>query len=187
MLQIYTGNGKGKTTAALGLALRARGAGLKTAIIFFNKGGNFYSERRILKKIGVNWQAFGRKRFIEGHNTKGHERVTNKTRKAGWFIFGVTDKDKEEGRKAIKAANNLLKKSFDVIILDEICSAVGLGIVDLADTLRLIKKRPKNTELVLTGRNCPKALIKLADLVSEAKEIKHYFKKGVKARRGIDY
>ncbi len=173
MIHIYTGDGKGKTTAALGLAIRATGAGLKTAIIYFDKGGAHYSERKLLKKIGIDFFA------------SGLDRVDKKT---GRFRFGVITEDKKEARRGLAAAGKLLKSGkYDLVILDEINPAVNLKMLTLEEVLAVIKGKPRATELVLTGRNAPKEFLELADLRTEMKLVKHYFYKGIRARRGIDY
>lgn len=167
MIQVYTGNGKGKTTAALGLALRACGAGLKVYIGQFLKNG-CYSEIKALKKIkNINAQQFG----------------------LGCFIKKPTDKKNLLLAKngLVKIKEIITKKIYDIVILDEINVALELKLLELSDVINLIKNTPRKTELVLTGRNAHPAIIKIADLVSEIKDIKHYYKKGVKARKGIEY
>lgn len=167
MIQVYTGNGKGKTTAALGLALRAVGAGQKVFICQFAKG-RIYNELKALKKIkDIKIEQFGRRCFI---------RKSPEDADIQMALCGLK-----------KAAQIIAKKKYRVVILDEINIAVKLGLIPLGDLLRLIKHTPENTELVLTGRYANQAVIKLADLVSEVKEVKHYYSKGVKARRGIEF
>jgi cob(I)alamin adenosyltransferase len=176
MLQIYTGNGKGKTTAALGLAVRAVGAGKKAAIVYFDKGGEFYSERPVLQE-----------RFrgdIEIFVT-GLERFDPKL---GTFRFGVTEDDRVEAERGLMVARDLLEhQRHDLVVLDEIVSSLDTGAVTLEQVMRLVDARPDSMELVLTGRGCPPELRKRADLVSEIKDVKHYLRKGVKARKGIDF
>ena len=167
MIQIYTGNGKGKTTAALGLALRAAGAGLKVYIGQFVKRGN-YSELKALKKLkNVRIEQFGRSCLVKKRPGK---------------------KDLEaacRGLKKIKAA--ISKQGCDVVILDEINVALKLKLIRIEDVVELIKEAPEDIELILTGRGAPREILQSADLVSEIKEIKHYFRKGIKARKGIEY
>lgn len=171
MIQLYTGDGKGKTTAALGLVLRAVGAGKQVAIIQFDKGGERYSERTALERF-PEVQAF----------------VTGLDRREGkGFRMGVTDEDKQEGERGLVILDDVLKQSFDLIVLDEINTSTSLGIVDEQRVLDVLKNRPESVEIVLTGRNAPQSFIDLADLVSEVKMIKHYFYKGVSAREGVDY
>ncbi len=172
-IQIYTGDCKGKTTASLGLAMRARGRGLKVAVIFFDKGGFDYGERDSLKKLGVDFWVTGCIRF-------------DSVKKE--FRFGVEDEDIAEGAKGLMIFRQLLKDNkYDIVILDEINSSLALGIVEQEKFLEIIKDRPKNMELILTGRNVPQELIEIADLVTEMKMIKHYFYKGIEAREGIEY
>ncbi len=166
MIQVYTGNGKGKTTAALGLAVRAAGCGLKVYIGQFLKGRN-YGELRVLKKIkNIKVEQFGRTCFIKKK---------------------PSCQDIELAKRGLEKIRNVIsKKAYNVVILDEINIALNLGLIKLKDVVLLIKNTPKKTELVLTGRYAHPEIIKIADLVSEIKEIKHYFHKGIKARKGIE-
>jgi len=167
LIQVYTGNGKGKTTAAFGLALRAAGAGLNVYIGQFAKG-RCYNEIKALKKISnIKIEQFGRRCFIK----KSPEKIDVQMANAG-----------------LKRAGEILRgKKHQLVILDEINIAVKLKLVTLSGLLSLIKNLPKTTELVLTGRCAHPKIIKLADLVSQVKEVKHYYAKGVKARRGIEF
>jgi len=166
LIQVYTGNGKGKTTAALGLALRAAGAGLKIYIGQFVKG-KYCSELNSLKKIkNIRIEQFGRACFIKRKPTK---------------------KDLEFAQTGLKKIREIIAQgAYDLVMLDEINIALKLNLIKLKDVLDLIKKTPKNIELILTGRYAPGAILKAADLVTEMKAIKHYYKKNVKARRGIE-
>ncbi|MFC1671167.1 cob(I)yrinic acid a,c-diamide adenosyltransferase [Spirochaetota bacterium] len=168
-IQIYTGNGKGKTTAAMGLALRASGAGLKTIIIQFMKG-QYYSELDAVKllKDYIKIEQFGSRSF----------------RKPG-------DKDSREhhelAKKGYARAMEVLKgNDYSIIILDEIITSLKSGLITLEEIFKLIEIKPENIELILTGRGAPEELIKKADLVTEMKEIKHYYNEGVDARVGIE-
>lgn len=167
MIQIYTGNGKGKTTAALGLALRASGAGLKVYIGQFIKGKT-YSELKSLKTIPwVKVEQYGSGCFIR-HKPK--------------------QKDIDLASEGLKRIREIVaQKKYKLVILDEINVALHFGLLKVNQIIQLFKTTPKNIELVLTGRQAPPELIKLADLVSEVKEIKHYYKKGAKARKGIEF
>ncbi len=172
MIQLYTGDGKGKTTAALGLVLRAVGAGGKrVAIIQFDKGGERYSERKTLERFPEV------KVFVTGLDR----------REGKGFRMGVTDEDKQEGERGLVILDDVLKQNFDLIVLDEINTSTSLGIVAEQRVLDILKNRPESTEIILTGRNAPQSFVDLADLVSEVKMIKHYFFKGVSAREGLDY
>ncbi len=167
MIQVYTGKGKGKTTAALGLALRAAGAGKKIFIGQFVKG-RCYSEIKSLKKIGnIRIEQFGRRCFIK----KSPEKIDIQMALAG-----------------LKRLNEIIAaRKYWMVILDEVNIAVKLKLIPLASLLELIKHTPKKVELVLTGRYAHPMIIKIADLVSKVGEVKHYYNKGVKARRGIEF
>jgi cob(I)alamin adenosyltransferase len=166
MIQVYTGNGKGKTTAALGLSLRAAGAGLKVYIGQFIKKGN-YCELKALKKIkNIKAEQFGRGCFIRKSPTKA---------------------DRELAQKGFRRIKKIIEgKNYDVVILDEVNVALKVGLLDLRDLLKLLHSSPKKTELILTGRYAHPRVIKAADLVSEIKEVKHYYRKGTKSRIGIE-
>ena len=166
MIQVYTGNGKGKTTAAFGLALRAAGAGRKVYIAqFLKKGG--YSELIALRKVKkIKIEQFGTGCLIKNKLSKTDILLANK------------------GLNTVK--KKIRSKKFDLIILDEINIALHYKLLNLQDVLKLIKI-PQYLDLVLTGRYCPKEIIKQADLVSEIREVKNYFKKGTKARKGIEF
>jgi len=171
-IHIYTGDGKGKSTAALGLAIRAFGAGKKVAIVYFDKGGQNYNERKILDKLG-----------IEYHVT-GLDRINPETKE---FRFGVLPKDKVEAERGLEIVEELFKKDFGLIILDELNLATSLGMLKISKVLALIDSKPEKLELVITGRNADKEILDRADLITEMKLIKHYFDKGVEAREGIEY
>ncbi|MFA5356141.1 MAG: cob(I)yrinic acid a,c-diamide adenosyltransferase [Candidatus Omnitrophota bacterium] len=167
MIHVYTGNGKGKTTAALGMALRAAGAGLKVYICQFAKGRS-YSELRSLKKLkNIKIEQFGTTCFIR--------------RKAGRKDIKLAQDGLRHAEKAIRGGK------YDMIVLDEINIALHLGLLVKKDILGAMKAAPARIELVLTGRYAHPEVIKAADLASEIKELKHYYKKGVKARRGIEF
>lgn len=178
-LHIYTGNGKGKTTAALGLLCRAVGAGYKVALIQFDKGcpdeKDYYSERNLLRKIkNVDLFFYGCSRFD----------LNNK------FRFSVTDEDKAQAQKGLKIAEQILQmKSYQLIILDEIITAAHTGLISQKDIMHLIEIYKKNRiyELVMTGIEPFDELIKIADLVTKMENIKHYFQTGRRALKGIDF
>jgi len=167
-VQVYTGNGKGKTTAALGLCLRAVGAGKKIYFGQFMKDGDYSEITALTKRFPeVTYAAFGTKGFIR----KGSER----------------DGDAacaQEGLATARAA--LASGEYDVVVLDELCVALFMELVSLDSVLELIDVKPTHTELILTGRYAHPKVIDRADLVSEVCEIKHYFTKGVDARIGIE-
>jgi cob(I)alamin adenosyltransferase len=169
LVQVYTGNGKGKTSAAFGLALRAIGRGLKVYIIQFIKGGFDYGELYMIDKLpNLTLKAFGRGKFVT---------------------------EKPPGKEDVKFAEdalNLAKKvvgsgEYDIVILDEINVALNLKLIKTEDVVELMKSKPKHVELVLTGRCAPNEIIEVADLVTEMREVKHPYSKGFQARKGIEY
>lgn len=203
-VQVYTGDGKGKTTAALGLALRAIGQGFKVFIVQYMKGGAYTGEYISAKNYLPNIEIaqFGRPCIkqqkqlkIDGFSPKGSLNTTI-------FDFVRDDIDcgscrycflndavqKDYVQEAFKkTAEVVLSGNYDLIILDEINVALSLGLLDQDELLELIKKKPKAVELILTGRDAPEELLKIADLVTEMKPHKHYFEKGQMARRGVEY
>ena len=166
-VQVYTGDGKGKTTAAIGLAMRAVGAGLKVFIGQFVKG-MYYSELKSLSQLSPQLivKQFGRETFV--HNKPTDEDV--RAAQAGY----------EEVKALIKSGR------YDLVILDEANIAVYFKLLTVDDLLNLIKEKPESVELVFTGRKADPQLLEKADLVTEMKDIKHYFDKGIKAREGIE-
>lgn len=169
LVQVYTGNGKGKTSAAFGLALRAIGRGLKVYVIQFIKGGFDYGELHIVDKLpNMKLAAFGRGKFITDVSPSGE--------------------DAKLAQEALKLATKVVNEGeYDIVILDEVNVALNMKLIKVSDLLKLIKTKPKHVELVLTGRNAPTRLVDAADLVTEMKEIKHPYMKGVPPRKGIEY
>ena len=166
-IQVYTGNGKGKTTAAIGLAIRAAGAGLKVYIAQFIKMGD-YSEIKALKRYSdlITVEQFGLGRFTDGK---------------------PLPEDIEAAQKGLKQVKSIMaSKEYKVIILEEANVAVKFGLLRVQDLLGLMVKKPYDVELVITGRYAPSRVIEIADLVTEMKPVKHYFEKGVPARFGIE-
>ena len=166
-LHVYTGEGKGKTTAALGLALRAVGNGARVFIGQFMKSGIF-GEILALQLFHpmVRIQQFGTGRFIQG---------------------GIAGEDRKSFQKGIHAIKNIfISGNYHLVILDEINMAVSLGLLSVRELLEIIKLKPKNVELVFTGRYAPPELLEIADLVTEMREIKHYYQSGVVARTAIE-
>lgn len=168
-IQIYTGNGKGKTTAALGLALRAAGHGYRTYIGQFLKGQK-YGELAAVKKLKthITIKQFGRQGFI--HVDKDPDEID----------ITMAKKGLEECRQA------MLSGDYKIIILDEINVCLYFHVLEEKDILELLRQKPKEVELVLTGRYAPDSLIAAADLVTNMEDIKHYYKKKVLARKGIE-
>jgi len=170
LVHIYTGNGKGKTSCALGLALRARGAGLKVALYQFLKNPKCKSsERRIAKCLGIKLTCFNQIHPMFCSNLK--PQTSNLS-------------------VAIEKSLIIIKKElnkYDVMVLDEVINLVSEKFLDETILINLIKNKPKELELVLTGRGASAKLKKLADYVTELKEVKHPYHKGIKARRGIEF
>ena len=169
---VYTGKGKGKTTAALGIALRATGYEKKTCMIQFIKGSWHYGEMDSSKRLEPEFEmvAVG----------KG-------------FVGIIDDKSSKEdhekvAKEAIKVSNEKIQSgNYDIVILDEINYAVNLNLISVNDVLELIESKPKEVDLVLTGNYAKDEVIEIADLVTEMKEIKHPFQQGIKAKKGIDF
>lgn len=169
MIQVYTGNGKGKTTASLGLALRACGHGMKVLMVQFMKGKIDYGEKLIAPEIpGFELRSFGLPTFVDKNNPSEEDL---KLAKEG-FAF---------------ASDAIAGGKFDMIILDEINVAVDFGLIPLDKLIKLLKDNPHDTEIVLTGRYANPKIIEMADLVSEIKEIKHPYQQNVDARLGIEF
>lgn len=166
-IQVYTGDGKGKTTAALGLAIRAAGAKLRVFIAQFIKMGE-YSEIKALKRLEdlITVEQFGRGRFIQGPPSPEDIKAAH------------------TGLEKIKKA--LFSGEYDVVIMEEGNVAAKLGLLSVQDILEIMDQKPENVELIITGRGADSRIIEHADLVTEMKEIKHYFHKGVAARYGIE-
>lgn len=172
LVVIHTGDGKGKTTAALGIAVRAAGYKMKVLILQFVKGSWKYGEMNGVKMLAP---------YVE-------------MKQLGKGFVGIID-DKLPFEEHVKKAEEalaeakewILKNEHRIIILDEINVALGLRLLKVEDVLNLIKSKPPEMHLVLTGRNAPPELIEAADMVTEMKEIKHPFRKGILAQRGIDF
>lgn len=172
-IQVYTGDGKGKTTASLGLTMRALGRGWKVLIIMFAKGGDNYGELYSFKshpafKNNLEIIQAGLNRIIYSFNVNNEDKIeiTN-----GWEI----------------AKREAIAGKYNMIILDEANIAIDLGLIDIEEMVDFLKNKPKSLEIVLTGRNIHPQIYELAHLVSEIKPLKHYWDLGVKAREGIEY
>ena len=169
---VYTGDGKGKTTAALGLCIRAVGYDEQICIVQFIKGSWKYGELEGIKKLASNVELY---------------------QKGRGFVGIIDDKlDKSEHIKAAKEAlefarEKILSGKYDIVILDEINVAIHLDLIGVEDVLKVIDEKPELLDLVLTGRNAKKEIIERADLVTEMREIKHPFQKGIMAQKGIDF
>jgi cob(I)alamin adenosyltransferase len=168
-VQVYTGDGKGKTTASLGLAVRAAGHGLKVVIIQFMKGWIDYGELEGVRMLSpyVEIHQAGRDTFVDRKNPDPED---IRLARQGWDL--ATDVIRE--RKA------------DILVLDEINCAMDFGLLSVGEVLEAVKGKPDGMELILTGRGAPREIIEAADLVTEMREIKHYYGKGVEARLGVE-
>ncbi|MDO9288532.1 MAG: cob(I)yrinic acid a,c-diamide adenosyltransferase [Thermodesulfovibrionales bacterium] len=171
-IQVYTGNGKGKTTASLGLALRAAGAGLKVFI------GQFIKKRRCSEHKAL--ERFKDLITVKQYGTGFVRKAESREQRAETKAIEAAGKGLEEIKKVIAS------KKYNLVILDEINVALHYNLLDVEEILSLLDAKPLNVEIVLTGRYADGRIIERADLVTEMKEIKHYYKKGVKARRGIE-
>ena len=168
-IQVYTGNGKGKTTAALGQALRAAGSGLKTFIVSFMKDFA-YGELKSIKQLSqwIRLEQYGNDNFVFKKKPPTE----------------IDLKAAQEGLQ--KAREAMLGGEYDIVIMDEVCVAVYFGLLETEAIVSVLKEKPPSVELILTGRYCPEELIEQADIATEMVEIKHYYQNGVPARRGIE-
>jgi cob(I)alamin adenosyltransferase len=167
-VQVYTGNGKGKTTAALGLAFRAVGRGLRVCMFQFIKGGGQYGEHLLAEKLAPLLTII-------------------QSGRPGWVNTKDITEDRTVAQAALVQARELLTSGeYDLMIMDEINGAVGFGLIDVEQVLELIRLKPETVELVLTGRNAADQVMAAADLVTEMREVKHYYAAGVPARTGIE-
>ena len=169
LVQIFTGDGKGKTSAALGTVVRALGQGLRVCIVVFMKGDYPYSEWTFLSKVpNVKIARFGLGTFTDPTDVKPEE--------------------KEQAKQALATAREaMVSGDYDLVVLDEVNIAAAWKLVELDEVVRLIRDKPQNVELILTGRYADTKLVQLADLVTECLKIKHPYDEGIMARRGIDY
>jgi cob(I)alamin adenosyltransferase len=168
-VQIYTGNGKGKSTAAIGQAVRAAGFGLKTYIAQFMKEYP-YNELISLKHLSewISIEQFGGDEFVYKKELPGQVEL-------------------DKAKKGLQTAKEkMLSGEFELIILDEAIVAIYFKLIETKNLIDIIKAKPEDVELILTGRYCPDELIQLADLVTEMKELKHYYQKGITSRKGIE-
>ncbi|MCW3788847.1 cob(I)yrinic acid a,c-diamide adenosyltransferase [Plebeiibacterium sediminum] len=166
-VHVYTGDGKGKTTAAIGLSVRAIGAGKRVYFAQFVKG-KYYSEISVLDKIpNITIKQYGLRCFIKKDPTQ---------------------EDQQAAQKGLMDVVLILKEGlYDVVVMDEVFIALYYNLFDIKDVMNIIKHKPESVELILTGRKAPIELIEMADLVTGMVEIKHYYTRGVEARKGIEY
>lgn len=169
LVQIFTGDGKGKTSAALGSIIRALGHGLRVYIIFFMKGDYPYGERNILNKLpNVTVASFGQEEFVDPTNVK-------------------LEQIAQAGQALASAREAMLSGKYDLVILDEINVAAAFKLISVDEVIQLIKDKPENVELILTGRKADPRLIQMADLVTEMVKIKHPYDCGITSRKGFEY
>jgi len=170
LINIFTGDGKGKTTAAIGTVVRAAGHGLRTFIIYFMKGKEYiYGENSVLSQLpNVNLASFGQEGWVDKEDVKPEHR--------------------KQAKLALSAAKEaIINGDYDIIVLDEINIAINYGLIELDEVIKILNDKPKNVELILTGRYADPKLVEMADLVTEMLAIKHPYAQGIKARRGMDY
>lgn len=168
LVQIYTGNGKGKTTAAFGLAMRAAGRGLGVLIVQFLKPSDGYGEQVACNRMGnITLAPMGLDHFVSKK---------------------PSDADIEAAHKALRRSEELICSGrYDVVVLDESINAVRLGLITSQELIESLERRPDHVEIVLTGRGMTPDLEEYADLVTEMRLVKHPFDKGIGARKGIEY
>jgi cob(I)alamin adenosyltransferase len=169
LVQVFTGNGKGKTTAALGTIVRAAGHGFKIFIVSFMKGDYAYGEYKTLSSLpNIEISQFGFRKLTDPAN--------------------ITPEEKEQARLAMAAARDaVLSGKYDLVVLDEVNVALGYNLIDTEEVIDLINEKLPEVELILTGRYVDNRIIEMADLVTEMIKVKHPFDKGIKARKGIEY
>jgi cob(I)alamin adenosyltransferase len=169
LVQVFTGNGKGKTTAAVGAIVRAAGHGLKVFLVSFMKGNYAYGEYKTLSQIpNVEIAQFGLRKFTDTANIKPEE--------------------KEQAEAALAAARKAVTSGgYDLVVLDEVNVALSYNLISLDKVIKLIEEKPPHVELILTGRYAANQILEIADLVTEMVKVKHPFDEGIKARKGIEY
>ena len=170
LVLVNTGAGKGKTTAALGTAVRALGQGFKVAFLQFIKS-----------------QATGESAFLEEYAQNHPGRLFYQRLGLGFIGPEPTEADRQKGAEALALAGELAAGDYDLLVLDEICVALAKGVIEVEPVIQLIKGRSEKMNLILTGRGCPPVIIDLADTVTEMTLVKHAFTKGIEARRGIEF
>jgi cob(I)alamin adenosyltransferase len=166
-VQVYTGDGKGKTTAALGLALRASGHGMRTYIGQFMKGQHYGELDALRDHPHIRVEQYGDARCIRREE--------------------VTPRYRAQAQQGLRRAQEaMLSGQYDIVVLDEVNVAIWFGLLTVEELLALLDRRPEHVEVILTGRRAPQELIERADLVTEMREVKHYYQQGVMAREGIE-
>jgi cob(I)alamin adenosyltransferase len=186
---VYTGNSKGKTTAALGQGFRAVGHGLSVRVIQFLKGTTYTGEIYAAERLFPYFQIFS-----FGRGCKKAAMIKSGAAECDGcmecFVMpgNILDTDREDARKALACAREMLcQDGFDIVILDEISGALRLGLIQEAELRPMLEQRPKHMEVIMTGRNMPDWVVELADLVTEMVQIKHPYEQGIQGRWGIEY
>ena len=169
LVEIFTGNGRGKTSAAIGVVLRALGHGLRVHIVFFMKGSYPYGEQAILDQLpNVSFSRYGADHLLSPED--------------------LNDNQREQGRLALESARAAtFSGQYDLVVLDEVNIASAWGLVEVDEVVKLIKDKPDGVALILTGRYADQRLIDMADLVTEMVEVKHPYTRGILSREGFDY
>jgi len=179
LVLLFTGTGKGKTTAALGTALRAAGHGKSSLVIQFLKGRHPSGEREALKGRPVKIEIVVLP-HIEGEGGTARFSILEES--------DISETVRQEARKAWEfARKKTLSGAYDLVVLDEVTHLIKLGLVSCNEVMELLEERPQDMDIILTGRDAPAELISRADLVTEMCEVKHYFQQGIKAKRGLDW
>ncbi|HEY91376.1 MAG TPA: cob(I)yrinic acid a,c-diamide adenosyltransferase [Dehalococcoidia bacterium] len=169
LVEVFTGNGKGKTSAALGIALRAAGHGMRVHIIFFMKGDYPYGEREAFSHlVNVDVSHFGQETFVDPSNVRAEE-------------IAEAKRGLDTAREVIQSGN------YDIVVLDEINVATAWKLLDIEEVLELLRDKPRDIELILTGRYADRRLVDAADLVTEMVNLKHPYDRGILSRKGLDY
>ena len=173
-IQVYTGNGKGKTTASLGLAMRALGRGWSVLIVMFTKGGNDYGELYSFSQLC--------------EDLKDKVKIVQAELDRIVYSQNISSQDKKQIQEGWEVAKKAIKNDeYQLIILDEANIAIDLNLINLDEMVEVLKNKPEEMEIVLTGRNAKKEIIDIAHLVSEILPVKHYWDIGIKARKGIEF
>ncbi len=181
LVQVYTGTGKGKTTAALGLAMRAAGHGLRVCFIQFLKGGWDSGERKAAARLSpeIELHTFGAAQW--GDRSRADADTP-------WWELPPSEEDREQAREAMLLGRRAVTGGdYDIVVLDEVLGALKFELVAGEELLSLICAKPSKVELVLTGRDAPDEVLKAADLVTEMNAVKHPYHRGIQARQGIEY
>jgi len=181
LVQVYTGSGKGKTTAALGLAMRAAGHGLRVCFVQFLKAGWESGEREAAARFApeVEIHVFGAAQW--GNRSQAGDDTP-------WWKLPPSEDDREQAQEAMLFARRAVTGGeYDIVVLDEVFGGLRFGLISLDEVMGLICAKPPKVELVLTGREAPPEVIQAADLVTEMNAVKHPYDRGVKARKGIEY